>query len=176
MREASRPLGGFFYVRTTGESTEAKRAATRGNGMPTDSTLATIIGSAGASVLVGTGVLIDRYVKLRKQLSEVKSSESQAKRGIAQDETDAESLKLLLESASQWKKQYEASVARETRHRRQLQVAEARMRRIAEQAARDRDEDRRKIEALTRRIEIVEAENSELRARMGGRRREDDPT
>lgn len=145
-------------------------------GSVTDSNLTALIGAAAASAVTGIGVFIDRYVKLRKQLSEVKTSESAAKRGIAQDETDAESLKLLLESASQWKKQYEASVARETRHRRQLQVAEARMRRIAEQAARDRDEDRRKIEALTRRIEIVEAENSELRARMGGRRKEDDPT
>lgn len=141
--------------------------------MPTDSTLATIIGSAGASVLVGTGVLIDRYVKLRKQLSEVKSSESAAKRDIAQDETDTGSLKLLLESASQWKKQYEASVSRETRYRRQLQVAEARMRRFAEQAARDRDEDRRKVEALTRRVEALESENSMLRAQIGGRRKED---
>lgn len=141
--------------------------------MPTDSTLATIIGSAGASVLVGTGVLIDRYVKLRKQLSEVKSSESQAKRDIAQDEIDTGSLKLLLESASQWKKQYDAAVARETRYRRLLAVADAKMRRIADQAARDRDEDRRKIEALTRRVEAVETENTALRAQIGGRRKED---
>lgn len=141
--------------------------------MPTDSTLATIIGSGGAFFTVGVGIFIDRYIKLRKQLVDVKSTESQAKRDIAQDETDTGSLKLLLESASQWKKQYEASVTRETRYRRQLQVAEARMRRFAEQAARDRDEDRRKLEALTRRVESLETENSALKAQLGGRRRED---
>lgn len=141
--------------------------------MPTDSTLATIIGSAGASVLVGTGVLIDRYVKLRKQLSEVKSSESQAKRDIAQDETDTGSLKLLLESASQWKKQYEASVVRETRNRRLLAISDAKMRRFIKQAAEDRAEDRRKIEALVRRIEVLEQENQLLKSQIGGRRKED---
>ncbi|AQG98357.1 hypothetical protein A9R05_05600 [Burkholderia sp. KK1] len=141
--------------------------------MPTDSTLATIIGSAGASVLVGTGVLIDRYVKLRKQLSEVKSSESQAKRDIAQDETDTGSLKLLLESASQWKKQYEASVVRETRNRRLLAISDAKMRRFIKQAADDRAEDRRKIESLVRRIEALENENQLLKAQIGGRRKED---
>lgn len=139
----------------------------------TDSNLTTLIGGAAASAAVGIGLFIDRYVKLRKQLSEVKSTESAAKRDIAQDETDTGSLKLLLESASQWKKQYEAAVARETRYRRQLQVAEARMRRFAEQAARDRDEDRRKVEALTRRVDLLESENNELKAQIGGRRRED---
>ena len=140
----------------------------------TDSSLATLMGSAGASAVIGIGVLIDRYVKLRRQLTEVKSAESATKRDIAQDETDTGSLKLLLESASQWKKQYEAAVARETRYRRQLQVAEARMRRFAEQAARDRDEDRRKIEALTRRVETLETENTSLQAKLGGRRFGDD--
>jgi hypothetical protein len=80
---------------------------------------------------------------------------------------------LLLESASQWKKQYEASSARETRYRRQLQVAEPRMRRFDDQAARDRDEDRRKVEAPTRRVDALETENSVLRAQIGGRRKDD---
>lgn len=138
-----------------------------------DFNLATLLGSAGAFAVVGVGVFIDRYVKLRKQLSDIKSSESEAKRDIARDETDTGSLKLLLESASQWKKQYEASVTRETRYRRQLQVTEARMRRFIQQAASDRDEDRRKVEALVRRVEALELENTTLKAQLGGRRKED---
>lgn len=141
--------------------------------MPTDSTLATIIGSAGAFFTVGVGVFIDRYIKLRKQLVDVKSTESQAKRDIAQDETDTGSLKLLLDAATSWKKQYDAAVVRETRNRRLLAIAEAKMRRFIEQAAEDRAEDRRKVESLIRRVETLEIENQMLKAQIGGRRKED---
>lgn len=141
--------------------------------MPTDSTLATIIGSAGASLVIGIGVGIDRYIKLRKQLVDVKSTESQGKREIAQDETDTGSLKLLLDAATSWKKQYDAAIIRETRNRRLLAIAEAKMRRFIEQAAEDRAEDRRKVEALIRRVETLEIENQMLKAQIGGRRKED---
>lgn len=141
--------------------------------MPTDSTLATIIGSGGAFFTVGVGIFIDRYIKLRKQLVDVKSTESQAKRDIAQDETDTGSLKLLLDAATSWKKQYDEAVRRETRNRRLLAIAEAKMRRFIEQAAEDRAEDRRKVESLIRRVETLEIENQMLKAQIGGRRKED---
>lgn len=141
--------------------------------MPTDSTLATIIGSGGAFFTVGVGIFIDRYIKLRKQLVDVKSTESQAKRDIAQDETDTGSLKLLLDAATSWKKQYDEAVRRETRNRRLLAIAEAKMRRFIEQAAEDRAEDRRKVESLIRRVEMLEIENQTLKAQIGGRRKED---
>lgn len=141
--------------------------------MAADSDLVKILGVIGTAATSGVAILSASYLRLRKELASLKGVESRAARDITQDETDSSSLKLLLESAGQWKKQYEASVARETRYRRLLAISDAKMRRFAEQAARDRDEDRRKIEALTRRIEALEKENQTLLAQLGGRREGD---
>jgi hypothetical protein len=78
-------------------------------------------------------------------------------------------LKLLLESAGQWKKQYEASVARETRMRRLLAVSDAKMRRFVQQAAEDRAEDRRKIEAFTAQLAEQERKIAHLESMLRGR-------
>lgn len=132
--------------------------------------LAKSLGAIIAALATGASVMAAAYFRTRKELSSVKRLESKDKREVAQDESDSSSLKLLLESAGQWKKQYEASVARETRMRRLLAVSDAKMRRFVEQAANDRAEDRRKLEALARRVEALEQENAELKAQLGGRR------
>jgi hypothetical protein len=137
--------------------------------MSQDNSLTAILTVIGTALTSGVSILGAAYFKARKELTNLKGAESKLVRDITQDETDSSSLKLLLESAGQWKKQYEASVARETRYRRLLSISDAKMRRFAEQAARDRDEDRRKIESLTRRIEVLEKENQTLLAQVSGR-------
>lgn len=138
--------------------------------------LAKTLGTLLGVLATGTSVVIASYIRTRKELSAIKRLESKDKREVTQDETDSSSLKLLLESAGQWKKQYEASVARETRMRRLLAVSDAKMRRFVQQAAEDRAEDRRKIEALTTHVAEQDRKIAHLESLLGGRRVTDERT
>ena len=141
--------------------------------MAADSDIVKIAGALGTVFARGVAFLINAYWRARKELASLKRTESRVGRDISQDKTDENSLKLLLASAEQWREQYRQTVSRETRLRRQLAVTEAKMRRFAEQAARDRDEDRYKIEQLVRRVDALERENADLRQSIGARRAED---
>jgi hypothetical protein len=136
--------------------------------------LAKTLGILLGLLATGTSAVIAAFLRTRKELISIKGQESKVKRETTQDETDSSSLKLLLESAGQWKKQYEASVARETRMRRLLAVSDAKMRRFVQQAAEDRAEDRRKIEALTAQLAETERKVAHLESLLGGRRATDE--
>jgi hypothetical protein len=136
----------------------------------TDTDLVKILSGAAASLATVATILSAAYLRVRKQVTELKGEESRVKRDVTQDEIDSQSLKMLLRSAEQWESQYNKSVARETRYRRLLAVSEAKMRRQIIQAAEDRQQDRLKIEALVALIAEKDRQIMNLEAEIGGRR------
>jgi hypothetical protein len=139
----------------------------------TDTDLVKILSGAAASLATVATILSAAYLRVRKQVTELKGEESRVKRDVTQDEIDSQSLKMLLRSAEQWESQYNKSVARETRYRRLLAVSEAKMRRQIIQAAEDRQQDRLKIEALVALIAEKDRQIMNLEAEIGGRRQTD---
>lgn len=136
----------------------------------TDTDLVKILSGAAASLATVATILSAAYLRVRKQVTELKGEESRVKRDVTQDEIDSQSLKMLLRSAEQWEAQYNKSVARETRYRRLLAVSEAKMRRQIIQAAEDRQQDRLKIEALVALVAEKDRHIMNLEAEIGGRR------
>lgn len=135
-----------------------------------DTDLVKILSGAAASLALISSTVLAAYLRVRKQLTEFRSEESRVKRDVTQDETDSQSLRMLLRSAEQWESQYNKSVARETRYRRLLAVSEAKMRRQIIQAAEDRQQDRLKIEALVALVAEKDRHIMNLEAEIGGRR------
>jgi septal ring factor EnvC (AmiA/AmiB activator) len=138
-----------------------------------DTDLVKILGVIATALTTGVTILLTSYMRVRKQLTDMKGEESRVNRDITQDKTDEKSLQMLLRSAEQWEAQYNKSVARETRYRRLLAVSEAKMRRQILQASEDRSQDRLKIEALVALLAEKDRKIVLLEAEIGGRRRTD---
>jgi hypothetical protein len=138
-----------------------------------DTDLIKILSVASAAFASVATIFSTSYFRTKKQLADLKGDESRVKRDIVQDDTDSQSLRMLLRSAEQWEAQYNKSVARETRYRRLLAVSEAKMRRQIIQAAEDRQQDRLKIEALVALVAEKDRHIMNLEAEIGGRRQTD---
>lgn len=141
--------------------------------MPTsgdDLSLVKLLSGISASLALLAGTLSAGWMRARKELSSTRKSESSDKLDIRRDEIEASTLESLARASKEWESQYHKAIARETRSRRLLAVAEVRMRRIVLQAAEDRLQDRLKIEALM--ISLAEKDRRivELQAELGGRR------
>ncbi|WP_321968826.1 hypothetical protein [Paraburkholderia tropica] len=141
--------------------------------MPTsgdDLSLVKLLSGISASLAVLAGTLSAGWMRARKELSSTRKSESSDKLDIRRDEIEASTLESLARASKEWESQYHKAIARETRYRRLLSVSEARYRKMVQQAAEDRLQDRLKIEALM--ISLAEKDRRivELQAELGGRR------
>ncbi|WP_224030342.1 hypothetical protein [Paraburkholderia caribensis] len=112
---------------------------------------------------------------MRKQLSDLKKDESSNQLDIRRDEIEATSLESLNRASKEWESQYHKAIARETRYRRLLAVSEARYRKMVQQAAEDRMQDRLKIEALVASLAEKDRFIAQLQSQLGGRRPTDTP-
>ncbi|MBB6320606.1 hypothetical protein [Paraburkholderia tropica] len=144
--------------------------------MPTsgdDLSLVKLLSGISASLAVLAGTLSAGWMRARKELSSTRKFESSDKLDIRRDEIEASTLESLARASKEWESQYHRAIARETRYRRLLAVSEARYRKMVQQAAEDRLQDRLKIEALMASQAEKDRRIVQLQAELGGRRTTD---
>lgn len=140
--------------------------------MPTsgdDMSLVKLLSGISASLAVLAGTLSAGWLRTRKELSGLRRAESSDNLDIKRNEIEAASLASLQRLAQEWESQYHKVVARETRLRRLLLVAEERLRRTAKQATDDRLQDRQRIEGLMATLAEKDRRIADLEAKLGGR-------
>ncbi|SIT43646.1 hypothetical protein BN2476_350210 [Paraburkholderia piptadeniae] len=138
-----------------------------------DFSLVKLLSGISASLVVCSSILSAGYMRMRKQLSDLKKDESSNQLDIRRDEIEAKSLESLDRASKEWESQYHKAIARETRYRRLLAVSEARYRKMVQQAAEDRMQDRLKIEALVASLAEKDRFIAQLQSQIGGRQRTD---
>lgn len=146
--------------------------------MPTsgdDLSLVKLLSGISASLAVLAGTFSAGWMRARKELSGVRKTESSDKLDMRRDEIEASTLESLARASKEWESQYHKAIARETRYRRLLAVSEARYRKMVQQAAEDRMQDRLKIEALMAGLAEKDRHIAALQAELGGRRTTDMP-
>ncbi|POR52743.1 hypothetical protein B0G62_10440 [Paraburkholderia eburnea] len=137
--------------------------------------LVKLLSGISASLAVLAGTLSAGWMRARKELSSTRKSESSDKLDIRRDEIEAATLESLARASKEWESQYHKAIARETRYRRLLAVSEARYRKMVQQAAEDRMQDRLKIEALMAGLAEKDRHIAALQAQLGGRQTTDTP-
>jgi hypothetical protein len=140
--------------------------------MPTsgdDLSLVKLLSGISASLAVLAGTLSAGWMRARKELSGLRKTESSDKLEIRRDEIEASTLESLARASKEWEAQYHKAIARETRYRRLLAVSEGQYRKMVQQAAEDRLQDRLKIEALVVSLAEKDRHIAALQAQLGGR-------
>ncbi|WP_028205026.1 hypothetical protein [Paraburkholderia nodosa] len=146
--------------------------------MPTsgdDMSLVKLLSGISASLAVLAGTMSAGWLRARREISGVRKTESSDKLEMRRDEIEASTLESLARASKEWEAQYHKAISRETRYRRLLSVSEARYRKMVQQAAEDRLQDRLKIEALMLSLAEKDRRIVELQAQIGGRRPTDTP-
>lgn len=138
-----------------------------------DVSLVKLLTGISGSLGVIAGVLSAGWLRARRELSSLRMSESKDKLEMRRDQIEAETLDSLARASKEWESQYHKAIARETRYRRLLAVSEARYRRMVQQAAEDRMQDRLKIESLVASVAEKERRIVALEAQLGDRHRTD---
>jgi hypothetical protein len=138
-----------------------------------DLNLVKLLSGISASLAVLAGTLSAGWLRTRKELSSTRKSESSDKLDIRRNEIEAATLESLARVSKEWESQYHKAIARETRYRRLLVVSEGKYRKMVQQAAEDRMEDRLKIEALMAGLAEKDRRIAALQAELGGRRSTD---